>query len=149
MDNLNIQLLLTALSQIGTKEVPGPTHNKEVLKYFVGAGFPGIRDDETAWCGAFANWVLATNKVKTSGKLTARSFLNVGTKIDNPKPGDLVIFWREDPASWKGHVGFFIREDKGLVYTLGGNQGNCVCIQAYNKDQVLGFRRVSKDLETL
>jgi hypothetical protein len=31
----------------------------------------------------------------------------VGTKVAYPEPGDIVVFWRESPQSWKGHVGIF------------------------------------------
>ena len=41
---------LLALQEYGTKEIVGPKHNPEVLKYFHEAGFPQINDDETSWC---------------------------------------------------------------------------------------------------
>lgn len=61
-----------------------------------------------------------------------------------PEPGDVVIFWREDPQSWKGHVGFFFgySQDGHRVYCLGGNQGNQVSVSAYPTNTVLGFRRL-------
>jgi peptidoglycan hydrolase-like protein with peptidoglycan-binding domain len=69
----------------------------------------------------------------------------VGTKVTNPEPGDVVVYWRESINSWKGHVGIFMgfSKDGSLVYTLGGNQGNAVSISAYKADEVLGFRRLT------
>ncbi|MGJ3234366.1 hypothetical protein [Marivirga sp.] len=64
---------------------------------------------------------------------------------NSPKPRDVVIFCRESPQSWKGHVGFFFgySQDASRVYCLGGNQGNQVSISAFDTNTVLGFRRLS------
>ena len=79
-----------------------------------------------------------------SKKLTARSWLSVGESTNTPKVGDVVVFWRESPKSWKGHVGFFIKETKNYVYVLGGNQRNMVCIKAYAKSRVLDYKKLRK-----
>ena len=57
----------------------------------------------------------------------------------------MVVFWRESPQSWKGHVGFFlgISTDKKRVYCLGGNQGNRVSVSAYRLNTVLSFQRLA------
>jgi peptidoglycan hydrolase-like protein with peptidoglycan-binding domain len=72
----------------------------------------------------------------------------VGKPVANPKPGDIVVFWRESPQSWKGHVGFFMgfNQDGSKVFSLGGNQGDSVSIKAYDAGKVLGFRRVAEVL---
>jgi uncharacterized protein (TIGR02594 family) len=74
--------------------------------------------------------------------LLARSWLNIGQNNPFPQRGDIVVFWRESPASWKGHVGVFVgySSDRNQVYCLGGNQANQVNISAYSADRVLGFR---------
>ena len=108
-------------------------------------GFDGKKlKDETAWCSAFVNWVAKTSGYEYSGKLNARSWLNVGESMVKPDIGDVVVFWRESPESWKGHVAFFIKETKGYVYVLGGNQGNKVCIQAYPKNRVLDYKKLKQ-----
>ena len=66
-----------AIGQIGIKEIVGKEHNPEVLKYFKEIGHEWVKDDETAWCAAFVNWVLMKANKPRSGKLNARSFLNV------------------------------------------------------------------------
>lgn len=139
------RILTTALTQIGIEEIKGSEHNQKVLKYFKAAGFEGVRNDETAWCAAFVNWVLVTNNLKPSGKLTARSLLGVGTATTEPEQGDIVVLWREKASSWKGHVGIFIREEGNLVYILGGNQSNKVCIKPYARRRLLGYRRLGAD----
>ncbi len=135
--------ILLALSQIGIKEIAGKTDNPEVLKYFDEIGYSGAKlHDETSWCSAFVNWVCKKSGLPYSGKLTARSWLKVGRKVTQPQMGDVVVFWRESPKSWKGHTAFFIRETANWVYVLGGNQNNQVKISAYPKYRLLEYRRL-------
>lgn len=130
-----------AFTQYGVREISGKEDNPEVLKYFNEIGFDGKKlKDETAWCAAFANWCLKNTGHTGTGKLNARSFLKVGSETTTPVYGDIVVFWRESPKSWKGHVAFFIRETKNWVYVLGGNQNNQVNIKAYRKNRVLQYR---------
>lgn len=138
------KLINIALSQYGTTEIIGKNDNPEVLKYFKETGHEWITTDETAWCSAFMNWVALKAKVKRSNKLTARSWLSVGTEISTPQLNDIAIFWRESKHSWKGHVGLFIgyTEDKKHIYVLGGNQNNQVNIKKYSTYRLLGFRRL-------
>ena len=131
-----------ALSQIGIKEITGRRHNPEVLKYFSEIGHSWVKDDETAWCSAFVNWVAKKAGLQFSGKLNAKSWLNVGHKVTNPKFDDIAVFSRGDPKGWQGHVAFFIRETPNWVYVLGGNQSNQVKISAYPKYRLLEYRRL-------
>lgn len=140
--NNNI-LLNNALSQIGVKEYVGNEDNPEVLKYFNEIGFDGSKlKDETAWCSAFVNWVAKVSGCEYSGKLNARSWLEYGEQVVNPQVGDIVILWRESKYTWKGHVGFFIRESNDHIYILGGNQQNEVNILPYKKSRLLQYRRL-------
>lgn len=138
----NDLILLIAFSQIGEREEPGAIHNNRILQYFEDIGYKWVRDDETAWCSAFANWVAQNAHLPKSGKLNARSWLTIGNEVDDPEPGDVVVFWRESPTSWKGHVAFYISEDEENIMVLGGNQGNEVNISSYPKIRVLSFRRL-------
>ena len=131
-----------AISQYGIKEIVGKQHNPAVLKYFNEIGCDWVKDDETAWCSAFVNWVCKSSGKAYSGKLNARSWLNIGIKTNKPQLGDVVVLWRESKDSWKGHVGFFIRQTKNWIYVLGGNQNNQVNIKAYLKSRVLEYRKV-------
>jgi uncharacterized protein (TIGR02594 family) len=137
-------LLKVALSEYGVKEISGDKHNPEVLKYFHDIGHEWVKDDEMAWCAAFVNWCCLKAGYENTGSLSARSFLEIGKTTINPKIGNLVIFWRESIDSIYGHVGIFIREENGLIYTLGGNQSNQVKISVYPIDQLLGFRKLKK-----
>mgnify|MGYP003626343705 FL=1 len=139
------KLINIALSQYGVTEIIGYQHNPVVLNYFKEIGHTWVATDETAWCSSFVNWVALRANLERSHKLTARSWLNVGTAINQPKINDVVIFWRHKKSSWKGHVGFFIgySEDKKYIYVLGGNQNNQVNIKKYPVYRLLGFRRLS------
>ncbi len=138
------QLLKIAFSQLGEKEISGPEDNPTIVKYAKESGFGWVDDDETPWCSIFVSWVAMKCDLKRSKRANARSWLRVGTKTSNPEPGDVVIFWRESPESWKGHVGFFtgFSRDASRVYCLGGNQGNQVSVSAYPVDTILGFRKL-------
>lgn len=136
------EILEIALKEYGTQEFVGSDHNSEVLKYFSEAGFNFIKDDETAWCSAFINWCALKANKDRSKKLNARSWLKVGCQTYSPEIGDIAVFWRDSPESWKGHVGLFIRSHEGWVYVLGGNQNNQVGIKAYPESQLLQYRKL-------
>ncbi len=133
-----------ALSQFGVTEIVGRKHNPTIVNYFKEIGHKWVITDETAWCSAFVNWVALKTNVTRSGKLTARSWLNVGIKVKTPQLNDLAIFWRDKKSSWKGHVGFFIgySESRNYIYVLGGNQNNQVNIKKYPAYRLIGFRRL-------
>ncbi len=139
----NERLLNVALSQYGVTEIKGSKHNPTIVEYSKDIGYGGIVDDETAWCSIFMNWCAKQVDLNRSKKLNARSWLDVGCEIDEPKAGDVVIFWRSSKSSWKGHVAIFINyAENGNINCLGGNQSNQVCIREYKSSQLLGFRRL-------
>ena len=139
------KLIQIALSQYGVTEIKGTRHNPTIVGYSHEIGYSGIISDETAWCSIFMNWCAKQAGLIRSGKLNARSWLEVGATTTTPEVGDVVIFWRESPKSWKGHVGIYINHssDGKYIYCLGGNQGNMVCIKAYPANQLLGYRRLT------
>lgn len=139
------QLLKIAFGELGTEEIVGSENNPEVLKYAEDTGIKGITNDEIPWCSTFVNWVAWKAGLQISGKANARSWLNVGTKVTSPEPGDVVVFWRESPQSWKGHVGIFmgVSPDRKRVYCIGGNQGNRVSVSAYRINTVLSYQRLA------
>ena len=133
------------LGEIGVAEKPGTTANSpRILEYFDATDYDWVKTDETAWCSAFVNWLAWSCGLERSGELNARSWLSVGHEVKVPERGDLVIFWREDPDSWKGHVGLWIRQEGSLIWTGGGNQKNKVGIDPYPADRVLGYRHLPR-----
>lgn len=139
------KLLKIAFNELGTEEIEGEEHNPEVLKYAQETKIDGITSDEIPWCSTFVNWVAWKAGLQYSGKANARSWLNIGRQVTSPEPGDIVVFWRESPQSWKGHVGVFLglSPDRKRVYCLGGNQGNRVSVSAYRQNTVLAYQRLA------
>lgn len=143
------KLLQIAFVELGTTEIPGAEHNPRIVEYSQQKNFPGVRDDETPWCSIFVNFCCDQLKYEKSGKANARSWMQVGKdSSDDPKPGDIVVFWRESIHSWKGHVAFYLghSQDKKKIFCLGGNQGNAVSVAGYDTKKVLGFRRVGAEV---
>lgn len=139
-----MNIIEKALSQYGVKEIAGRKNHPQIMKYFKSTGLdPEKMNDETAWCSAFANWVAKESGYEYSGELTARSWLKIGESTQTPELGDVVVLWRESPESWKGHVGFYVRETKRYVYIIGGNQKDQVNIKAFPKSRILDYRKLN------
>jgi uncharacterized protein (TIGR02594 family) len=124
---------------LGTQEIAGKKHNPLIVEWFEKSGHGWIKDDETAWCAAFANAMLEEVGIKGSNSVAARSFLKWG-KESKAVPGAIVVLWRGSKGGAQGHVGFLVKESDTHVLLLGGNQGNAVSIASYPKSQVLGYR---------
>ncbi len=95
--------------------------------------------DATPWCSALANWVTISCGVAGSGKANARSWLRWGDGLVEPVPGCIVVFSRP-PLPAQGHVAFFARKVGGLIFVLGGNQGDAVSLKPYPERRLLGYR---------
>lgn len=131
--------LSIARAEIGTTERPGLKDNEaRILEYLATCG--RFTDDETPWCSAFANWCVGRAGLAGTHKANARSWLEWGTSLTAPKLGCITVLWREARSSAKGHVGFFLENDKSGVRLLGGNQNNAVSILSYPHERVLGYR---------
>ncbi|MFV0564367.1 MAG: TIGR02594 family protein [Flavobacteriaceae bacterium] len=137
-------LLEVAINEFGIKEIKGPEHNKRIIQYAHDSKLTWINDDETAWCSTFMNWVALQAGLEQTKSAAARSWLNAGFEIQNPEPGDVVVFWRESINSHLGHVGIYLgySKDQTRIYVLGGNQGDAVSISAYPANRLLAFRRL-------
>ena len=127
--------LILALSEIGNAE--GRNHERiaEYKKMGTCAGTP----DTVPWCADFMNWIMITSGNKGTGLSNARSFLTWGKPIDAPALGCVCVFSRGSDKA-EGHVALYLDSHDGLIYCLGGNQGNRVGINAYDKKNLLGYR---------
>ncbi len=138
-----LQVFEKAISYYGLKETLKSRHNPKVLKMVnKHQEFPITKN--IPWCAAFVNYVLDECGYQHSTMLTARSQSKIGKSVKEPELGDVVILWRGRPDSWKGHTGFFVRETENLIYILGGNQDNSVCIKPYSKSRLLSYRSITK-----
>lgn len=132
--------MLTAYRLQGVQEVKGVKHNPIITGFWKHIN-PHILDDETPWCAAFVSHVLESNNYRSSRKANARSYMQWGQPLNEPRLGCVVVFWRGSKLGWKGHVGFVVgRTPDGQLAVLGGNQGDCVSIKAFPVDRVLGYR---------
>jgi len=132
-----------AWAEQGVCEIKGPEHSPAVLAYFKKAGRGDVTSDETAWCGAFAGAMLAQCGLPippAEERLLGRAYLKVGTPIDAPRVGALVVFRRPDAGPYAGHVGFVTGWTETHIAVLGGNQGDAVTVAHFPRADVLGYR---------
>lgn len=132
----------------GEEELYGASHNNVIVSFWNGI-LDWVKDDETPWCSAFMNHTHLSTGYKYTGKANARSWLDLDSKVKDPKPGDIAIFWRNKPNSWQGHVGFFLRYNpsKSKILVYGGNQNNKLAPMWYSSNRLLGFRKSIYDYD--
>ncbi len=128
-----------AEQEIGVARYPAGQSNPRITQYHENTNIRGY-DDKVAWCSSFANWCMQQAGIAGTGSALARSWLEWGAPLQQPRPGCVVIVTRDDPASWKGHVGFYLRSDEEFIYLLGGNQLDEVREHFYPLAFVLGYR---------
>lgn len=122
---------------VGTKEVLGEKSNPDILDWAKDLDI-SYRGDDVPWCGLFvAHCIGATLTQETlpGNPLGARQWERFGDAT-SPREGAVLVFWRESPASGKGHVGFYLGEDDTAYQVLGGNQSNSVCLTWISKDRL-------------
>lgn len=131
--------LAAAWDELGQREGAGGADNARVLAYYRDAGHPEIVDDEVAWCAAFVGACLARSGLVGTGSLMARSYLAWGMLIVDDRLGAIAIFLRgNDPTH--GHVGFLVGDSPNGLYVLGGNQGDKVSVQHFDRGALIGLR---------
>ena len=128
-----------ARAEIGVRAAGPGASNPRIAGYHAGTNIAGY-DDKASWCSSFVDWTMRRAGLAGTGSALARSWLAWGDELDAPRPGCIVVVWREDPASWKGHVGFFVRREDEHLVLLGGNQLSMVCEHVYPVGSLLGLR---------
>lgn len=133
---------------IGIKEVRGSVDNPHILAMLkLDDEWPA--HDEVPWCSAYVNYVCWLLRLPRSKSLRARSWLQVGKAVGERQAEvgfDIVVLNRADGPSdptiidAPGHVGFFA----GRGNILGGNQGNSVSVAPFNRERILGIRRIER-----
>jgi uncharacterized protein (TIGR02594 family) len=90
------------------------------------------------WCADFMNFVLKRAGGKGTHSRAARSFLDYGKKLDGPRVGALVIFYRKGANN--GHVGVVRGTDgQGNPIVVSGNHGPTVTQSVYPKSKVMAY----------
>lgn len=128
-----------AAAEMGVHTFAPGQSNPRVTEYHALTNIRGY-DDKASWCSSFVNWTLAQAGIAGTGSALARSWLAWGVPLEAPVVGCIAVLSREDPAGWKGHVGFFLRADAGHIHLLGGNQLDAVREHFYPLGEVLGYR---------
>ena len=136
--------LSIANAEVGVACYPVGQSNPRITEYHDTTNIPGY-DDKASWCSSFVNWCLAQAGINGTGSALARSWLDWGQALSEPLPACIVVLSREDPSSWKGHVGFYLRSDAQHIYLLGGNQLGQVREHFYPLDCVLAYRWPAAD----
>lgn len=131
------------LHAAGVAEIPGPRVNPLIAAMNHGAG--AGNNEDAPWCASFVHfchWILGYQC--PPGPAGARAWLNAGDQVTllKARRGDVVIFWRDSPDGWKGHVGFLHKwSSTGDPIIIGGNQDDKVSLLTMPRSRVLGVRR--------
>ena len=122
----------------GLKEIPGPKHSPVILGW--------LRDlkawwaeDETPWCGTFvAHCMREAGLPIPKLWFRAKAWSDYGSLLrpDRLAPGAILVFGRQGG----GHVGFYVGEDAGHYFVLGGNQSNGVNVMKLGKSRLVASR---------
>lgn len=133
--------LAGASHDLGLHEGVGKSNNPVVVALFKDAGFPGVKDDATAWCAAFVGAHLQRAGFKPSGSLAARSYEGWGVGLKEPVLG-CVCTKKRGNSTWQGHVFFVVglSADGKKVFGLGGNQSDGVTVAEFKRSEVTSFR---------
>ena len=134
----NPRWLRIAETYTGMSEIRGPKHNSKIIGWLdkLGAWW---RDDETPWCGVFvAHCVQDVGLPYPKYYMRAKAWADYGVLLrrDRLAPGAILVFDR----AGGGHVGFYVGEDAGHYFVLGGNQGNAVNVMKLGKSRLLASR---------
>ena len=130
--------LKIARSYDGLKEIPGPRHNQTIIRW-LGKLNAWWSNDETPWCGVFvAHCMQESNLPYPKFYMRAKAWSDYGSLLrrDRLAPGAILVFDRVGG----GHVGFYLGEDAGFYYVLGGNQSNAVNVMKLGKSRLVASR---------
>jgi uncharacterized protein (TIGR02594 family) len=106
----------------------------------------GAEPDEVSWCSSFVNFCVERAGLIGTDSKAARSWLRWGAPVDRSdwREGDIIVFWRVSPDSWKGHVGFLVDWAGERPLILGGNQSDRLSIASpYPFTSILAVRRAA------
>lgn len=150
--------LATAIGELnaGAGEVGGNNRGPWVKKYLAPAGL----GEGEEWCASFVSWCFlqacggdkhampcgycpgARNLLK---EFKAKGWTSPPGSGYEPKPGDVVVWWREQLSGWKGHVGLVYQCKDGMLYTIEGNKSPNVQGFSYvftRMERLLGYGHV-------
>lgn len=142
---ISIHPYLWALGELGQAELAGSPTNPRIAWY---ASFTTLHatDDETPWCSAFMCAAAESGGYPSTKSAAASSWLTYG-EAGSGLIGEIAVFKR--PGGH--HVAFvhqcYLKGDS-VIWCLGGNQKDQVCVTALSASHLLGFRKFTRDLKT-
>jgi uncharacterized protein (TIGR02594 family) len=108
----------------------------EALKH-VGASAKALGLPPSLWCADFMNLVLRKSGIPATGSRAAKSYLQYGKQIDEPRVGAIAIFTRGKNG---GHVGIVRGTDgNGNPIIVSGNYNHRVAEAVYPKARVIAY----------
>ncbi len=150
-----------ALGELGQAEACEPAagsrdmSNPRILEYLKAGGAPNA-SESTAWCAAFASWVLQRGQVPNAPAQVSSQFFGgphctFATRIWtegmpwNPtqiQAGDIVTLDEKRDGKGIHHVGFVLTAHPEGVWAISGNWGNQVKIDLFKLATLVDVRRV-------
>jgi|SRR5688572_27196454 len=131
--------LAIARAEVGVRMYPPGSSNPRITEYHADTNIASY-DDKASWCSSFINWSLGQVGILGTKSALVRSWLEWGEALKQPVLGCVAVLWREEPTSWKGHVGYYLHHDSEYIYLLGGNQLEAVREHFYPVASVLSYR---------
>lgn len=126
-----------ARRHMGLREIKGPQHAAEIVRFWKDIRRGGIKDDETPWCAAFVGSCLERSGFVSTRFESASSYRTWGVKLDHPEVGAIAVVPRPGGA----HVFFVVgRDGGGDIVGLGGNQSDAVGFATFAKSQIQAYR---------
>lgn len=128
----------------------------EILKTEYALNPPGTKYSdgiEEAWCADFVSWVFNRAEVPLSnpnsgswripGTYTLREYYESAGKLQlsssdySPKIGDVMLY--DNPSPFGQHVNIVIKNDNGVITTIGGNEPGGIRVVKHTVPDTDGF----------
>jgi uncharacterized protein (TIGR02594 family) len=143
-----------ARSDLGLQAIPGPQSEPRIVAMFALCGHAAIVSDETPSCAAGVGAWLVRAGLHGTGRLDAKSYLNFGEPLDDPRVGAIAVV---QSKSGGHHVALVEDWTDSTVDLLGANQGHSkgvseVNVSRFKRSSIIAYRwpiemKTAKDLE--
>jgi uncharacterized protein (TIGR02594 family) len=138
-----------AQAELGVHEnaLPGQ-HTKRIIEYHRTTTLKATAD-ETPWCSSFVNWAMTTAGYKGTNNALAKSWVDWGMALDQPRAGAVTVIKRQgktsDVATGSStgfHVAFYVSSNATQLRLLGGNQSDQVKYSSFSLKayEIRGYR---------
>ena len=127
--------LAYARTLTGLAEYPGPKTNPTIASWLKSLK-AWWSEDATPWCGTYVAHVMQHSKIAIPKNwFRAKDWAVWGVPCE-PSVGCICVKERKGG----GHVFFAVGKGPGVIYGLGGNQGDKVCVAPFNRSEIIAYR---------